>query len=65
MGLGSELYHFEPCKILENFQKLHIQILVVMLKMPSCGTLRKNRKQKSEKHGHYFSCALFCGVRQL
>jgi hypothetical protein len=46
MGLGSELYHFEPCKILENFQKLHIQILVVMLKMSSCGTLRKNRKQK-------------------
>jgi hypothetical protein len=41
-------------KILERNQKLHIQIVVVTLKMTSCRTMSKKKKwKKSEKPRFY------------
>jgi hypothetical protein len=41
-------------KILQNNQKLHIQIVAVTLKVMSCRTMSKKKKvKKSEKPGFY------------
>jgi hypothetical protein len=45
-------------KILENNQKLHIQIVLVTLKMMSCRTMSKKKKE-SEKPRFYGQNELF------
>jgi hypothetical protein len=40
-------------KILEKNQKLHIQIIVVTLKVTSCRTMSKKKVKKSEKPRFY------------
>jgi hypothetical protein len=47
-------------KILEKYQKLHIQIVVVTLKVTSCRTMsKKKRVKKSEKPRFYAQNKLF------
>jgi hypothetical protein len=47
-------------KILEKNQKLHIQIVVVTLKVTSCRTMSKRKKvKKSEKPRFYGQNKLF------
>jgi hypothetical protein len=47
-------------KILEKYQKLHIQILAVILKVMSCRTMSKKKKvKKSEKPRFYGQYKLF------
>jgi hypothetical protein len=46
-------------KILENIQKLHIQIVVVTLKVMSCRTMSKKKSEKNEKSRFYGQNKLF------
>jgi hypothetical protein len=46
-------------KILGKNQKLHIQIVVVTLKVTSCGTMSKKKVKKSEKPRFYGQNKLF------
>jgi hypothetical protein len=46
-------------KILEKNQKLHIQIIVVTLKVMSCRTMSKKKSEKSEKPRFYGQNKLF------
>jgi hypothetical protein len=46
-------------KILEKNQKLHIQIVLVTLKVTSCTTMSKKKSEKSEKPRFYGQNKLF------
>jgi hypothetical protein len=46
-------------KILENIQKLHIQIIAVTLKVLSCKTMSKKKSEKSEKPRFYGQNKIF------
>jgi hypothetical protein len=46
-------------KFLEKNQKLHIQIIMVTLKVTSCGTMSKKKVKKSEKPRFYGQNKLF------
>jgi hypothetical protein len=46
-------------KIIEKNQKLHIQIVVVTLKVMSCKTVSKKKWKKSEKPRFYGQSKLF------
>jgi hypothetical protein len=41
-------------KILEKNQKLHIQIVVVTLKVTSCRTMRKKKKVKKSENPRFY-----------
>jgi hypothetical protein len=59
-GLDSKLQHYGLVKIIEKNQKLHIQIVVVTLKVTSCRNVSKKKKvKKSEKPRFYGQNKLF------